>query len=184
MLRRIHHEVPASFAFTPANLALAQGQIRMSPDHWLKEDARCLPVGMPFLIGQKVVANPGGSGNAPRFPARQETTHPQDRSNKRNEGQRPTRRGRCARRGRGGRWPGALAPGGKFAPASHGRGDGPGQSSVSAKDIHAFRSGSPCSWHFCNASQRVINVRTNRCRMADMSKAVQSGRGAWREFNP
>jgi len=112
MLRRLYHDQPASFAFTPANLAWAKGHIRMSPDHWLKEDARCLPVGMPFLIGQKVGANPGGSGNAPRFPARQETTHPQDRSNKRNEGQRPTRRARSARRGRGGRWPGALAPGG------------------------------------------------------------------------
>ena len=148
MLRRIHHEVPASFAFTPANLALAQGQIRMSPDHWLKEDARCLPVGMPFLIGQKVGANPGGSGNAARFPARQETTHPQDRFPKRNEGQRPTRRARSARRGRGGRWPGALAPGGKFAPASHGRGDGPGQSSGSKEGVPFFRSASQGCRHF------------------------------------
>jgi hypothetical protein len=184
MLHRLCHDQPASFAFTPANLAWAQGQISISPDRWLKEHARRLPSGMPFLIGQKVGAVQGGSGNAPRFPARQETTHPQDRSNKRNEGQRPTRRGRSARRGRGGRWPGALAPGGCAARAPHGRGDGPGQSIGTAKDIHAFRSGSPFSWHFCNAVRRVINDRTNRCRMADMSKAVQRGHDAWREFNP
>ena len=103
MLHRLCHDQPASFAFTPANLALAQGQIRISPDRWLKEHARRLPVGMPFLIGQKVGAEQGGSGNALRFPARQETTHPQDRLPKRSEGQRPTRRGRSARRGRGGR---------------------------------------------------------------------------------
>ena len=72
------------------------------------------------------IARTGGSGNASRFPARTETTHQQDRSPKRNEGQRPARRGRSARRWRGGRWPGALAPGWRVAPMPHGRGDGPG----------------------------------------------------------
>jgi hypothetical protein len=80
MLLRLCHDQPASFALTPANPAWAQGQIGTFPDSWLKEHGRRLPVGMPFLIGQKVVAVQGGSGNAARFPARQETTHPQDRS--------------------------------------------------------------------------------------------------------
>ena len=56
-------------------------------------------------------AGTGGPGNAPRFPARSGTTAAQDRSPKRNKGQRPARRGRGARQGRGGRWPVALAPG-------------------------------------------------------------------------
>ena len=184
MLRRLHSHQPASFAFTPANLAWAQGQISRSPDSWLKEHTRRLPSGIALPIRRKVGAVQGGSGNAPRFPARQETTHPQDRFPKRNEGQRPARRGRSARRWRGGRWPGALAPGRRVARAPHGRGDGPGQSIGSAKDIHAFRSSSPCSWHFCNALQRFINDRTNRCRMADMSKALQRGHDARWEFNP
>jgi hypothetical protein len=151
MLRRLYLDHPASFVFTPVNLAWAQGQIRISPDRWLKEHARRLTVGMPFLIGQKVVANPGGSGNAPRFPARQETTHPQDRFPKRIEGQRPTWRGRSARRGRGGRWPGALAPGRRVAQAPHGRGDGPGQSIGSAEDFDVFGSGSLWSRNFAAA---------------------------------
>jgi hypothetical protein len=148
MLLRPDHGQPAPFAFTPANLACAQGQIRRSPDRWLKEHARRLPVGMPFPIGQKVGANPGGSGNAARFPARQETTHPQDRLLKRNAGQRPTRRGRSARRGRGGRWPGALAPGGRAALAPRGRGDGPGQSIGSGDGVPFFRSASQGCRHF------------------------------------
>ncbi len=184
MLRRCHSHESAPFEFTPADLPRAQGRMGRCPDSWLKEDAPCLVDRKSFLIGPKAGAAQGGSGNAPRFPARSETTVQQDRLPKRNEGQRPARRGRSARRGRGGRWPGALAPGRRVAHAPHGRGDGPGQSSGSAKDIHAFRSGSPCSWHYCNASQRVINIGTNISRMADMSKAVQSGRGAWREFNP
>ena len=177
-------EQPAILSKVTENLCRTKRQIRKPPSGLPKTLTDRLSVGIVLQTWQKAVASPGGSGNAPRFPARQETTHPQDRFPKRNEGQRPARRGRSARHGRGGRWPGALAPGGCAARAARGRGDGPGQSSGSAKDIHAFRSGSPCSWHFCNASQRVINVRTNRCRMADMSKAVQSGRGAWREFNP
>ena len=32
MLRRLHKEQPASFAFTPANLAWAQGQITKYPE--------------------------------------------------------------------------------------------------------------------------------------------------------
>ncbi len=43
----------------------------------------------------------------------------------RGRGQRPTRRGRSARQGRGGRWPGALAPGWQGAAWRCGRGDGP-----------------------------------------------------------
>jgi hypothetical protein len=42
-------------------------------------------------------------------------------------GRHPTRRARSARRGRGGRWPGALAPGGPGPREPHGRGDGPCQ---------------------------------------------------------
>ena len=151
MLLRLYHDQPASFALTPANLAWTQGQISRSHDHWLKEHA-CRPqVGKSFLIRQKVVANPGGSGNAARFPARQETTHPQDRLPNRSEGQRPTRRGRSARRGRGGRWPGALAPGRRVARAPHGRGDGPGQSIRSAEDFDVFGSGSLWSRNFAAA---------------------------------
>ena len=32
MLRRLHHDQPATFAFTPANLAWAQGQISKYPE--------------------------------------------------------------------------------------------------------------------------------------------------------
>jgi NADH-quinone oxidoreductase subunit E len=32
MLRRLHHDQPASFAFTPENLACAQGQITKYPE--------------------------------------------------------------------------------------------------------------------------------------------------------
>ncbi|NBQ50685.1 MAG: NADH-quinone oxidoreductase subunit NuoE, partial [Marivivens sp.] len=32
MLRRLHHEQPSSFAFTPANLAWAEGQIQKYPE--------------------------------------------------------------------------------------------------------------------------------------------------------
>ena len=32
MLRRLYHEQPASFAFTPANLAWAEGQIAKYPE--------------------------------------------------------------------------------------------------------------------------------------------------------
>ncbi len=41
-----------------------------------------------------------------------------------NAGQRLPRRGRSARRGRGGRWPGALAPGWREATLRRGKGDG------------------------------------------------------------
>jgi hypothetical protein len=54
----------------------------------------------------------GRTGNAPRFPPGQRPQFHRDRFRKRNRGQRPTRRAGSARRGRGGRWPGALAPGG------------------------------------------------------------------------
>jgi hypothetical protein len=151
MLLRLYHNQTASFAFTPANLAWAQGQIRISPDSWLKEHARRPQVGISFLIRQKVFTIQGGSGNAARFPALSETTAQQDRLPKRSEGQRPTRRGRSARRWRGGRWPGALAPGGKFACAPRGRGDGPGQSEGSGEDTPFFRSGSQWCRHFATA---------------------------------
>ena len=60
------------------------------------------------------IAGTGGSGNASRFPARTETTHQQDRSPKRNEGQRPPMAGRALAGGFGPRracctctaWPG------------------------------------------------------------------------------
>jgi hypothetical protein len=51
---------------------------------------------------KKRTAFPRLCGTVPCRPAGPETA----------EGQRPTRRARSARRGRGGRWPGALAPGG------------------------------------------------------------------------
>jgi hypothetical protein len=51
------------------------------------------------------------SANAPRFPPPARDGAPQTGRSRNNAGQRPTRRARSARRGRGGRWPGALAPG-------------------------------------------------------------------------
>jgi hypothetical protein len=95
---------------------------------WLNTHPGCRTTTEALPIRKQGIAAAGGSGNASRFPARTETTHQQDRSPKRNEGQRPTRRGRSARRWRGGRWPGALAPAWRVAPMPHGRGDGPGQS--------------------------------------------------------
>jgi hypothetical protein len=96
-------------------------------------------------IRKQGIAAAGGSGNASRFPARTETTHQQDRSPKRNKGQRPTRRVRSARRWRGGRWPGALAPGWRVAPMPHGRGDGPGQSRRGM--LSRFPVGQPPGFH-------------------------------------
>ena len=94
---------------------------------WINRCPGCSLPGQAVSIWLEGIAGTGGSGNAPRFPARSGTTAAQDRSPKRNKGQRPTRRGRSARRWRGGRRPGALAPGGYAARAPHGRGDGPGQ---------------------------------------------------------
>jgi hypothetical protein len=94
---------------------------------WRNKHPGSLPERKAVPIRQKGCAGTGGQGNASRFPARSGTTAPQDHPRKRNAGQRPARRGRSARRGRGGRWPGALAPGGLVAQAPHGRGNGPGQ---------------------------------------------------------
>ncbi len=52
-----------------------------------------------------------GSGNASRFPRPCATVPCRLAGPGSTKGQRPTRRARSARRGRGGRWPGALAPG-------------------------------------------------------------------------
>jgi hypothetical protein len=50
-------------------------------------------------------------GNATRVSPAPARRRGKDRLTQRNAGQRPTRRARSARQGRGGRWPGALAPG-------------------------------------------------------------------------
>jgi len=52
-----------------------------------------------------------GTGNATRFPRPRATLPCRSVGPGTTKGQRPTRRGRCARRGRVGRWLGALAPG-------------------------------------------------------------------------
>ncbi|MCA3507836.1 MAG: hypothetical protein IOD01_11220 [Rhodobacter sp.] len=78
---------------------------------WLGGYPGCPTFRKAVSIWLEGIAGTGGSGNAPRFPARSGTTAAQDRSPKRNKGQRPARRVQSARRGRGGRWPGALAPG-------------------------------------------------------------------------
>ena len=84
---------------------------------WLNKHPGSPSYKVAVQIRQKGCAGTGGQGNASRFPARSGTTAPQDHPRKRNAGQRPTRRGRSARRGRGGH----------VAQAPHGRGNGPGQ---------------------------------------------------------
>jgi len=51
-----------------------------------------------------------GTGNAARFPRPSGTVPRRPAGPGTTKGQRPTRRARSARRGRGGRWPGALGP--------------------------------------------------------------------------
>jgi len=68
---------------------------------------------MAPAIAAEIVLSPvrAGPGNAARFPRPRATVPCRPADPGPAEGQRPTRRGRSARRWRGGRWPGALAPG-------------------------------------------------------------------------
>jgi len=74
-----------------------------------------------------------GSGNAARFPRPRATLPQRPVMPALTAGQRPTRRVQSARRGRVGRWPGALAPGWQGAAWRGGRGDGPCQDAQSAR---------------------------------------------------
>jgi NADH-quinone oxidoreductase subunit E len=58
MLRRLHHEQPASFAFTPANLAWAQGQITKYPAG--RQASAISPL---FWRAQRQQGLPRGCGN-------------------------------------------------------------------------------------------------------------------------
>jgi len=82
--------------------------------------------GLCHCSGEGPFASEGGIRKRIAFPppARDGPLQP-GRSGK-DRGQRPTRRGRSARHGRGGRWPGALGPRPVLIPAWRcGRGDGP-----------------------------------------------------------
>jgi hypothetical protein len=74
--------------------------------------------GLPFRVDKEIHRVPP--------PGREPRPH-KNPSRKRNEGQRPARRGQSARHRRAGRWPGAMARGRPVAGAARGRGGGPGQ---------------------------------------------------------
>ncbi len=75
-----------------------------------RKSADRLPAGKPLRIWAKGLPLRAGPGNATRVSPARAGRPTQDRCHPRNRGQRPTRRAGSARRGRGGRWPGALGP--------------------------------------------------------------------------
>ena len=88
-------------------------------------------------------------GNA-AFPPPARDGAPQTGRSGHNSGQRRARRGRSARHGRGGRWPGALAPGWSRISVAlrQGRWPLPGCTRrPQAEEVPALRSGSRCGWH-------------------------------------
>jgi len=110
----------------------------------LKKHPKCLLDRKIFLSRQKLVLPFRADQETHRVsPPGQRPRSRQDGLDKCNEGQRPTRRVRSARRGRGGRWPVALATGWRAARAPHGRGDGPGQNMRGARKTFMFSGQQP-----------------------------------------
>jgi hypothetical protein len=91
----------------------------------LKQPPNCAPHRKVGPIRRNGLSSEGGISKRTAFSPPLRGAATKTISIRTNEGQRPTRQGRSARRV--GRWPGALAPGGCAARASHGRGDGPGR---------------------------------------------------------
>ena len=115
----------------------------------------------------KGIAPLGGNRKRTAFPPPPARRWLTDWLHNRNRGQRPTRRARSARRGRGGRWPGALAPGGPGVSVAlwQGRWPLPGCARRAlAEGFPAFREGSPCGRHFFSTllSKCRVSVRKDR----------------------
>ena len=93
----------------------------------LKQHPYCLSHGKGGSIRLNGISGAGGIRKRTAFPPPLRGAATKTIAIRTNEGQRPARRGRSARLGRGGRWPEALAPGWRVAPVPQDRGDGPGQ---------------------------------------------------------
>jgi hypothetical protein len=113
-----------------------------------------------------------GPRNAPRFPRPRGTLPPRSVP--------PAPTEASARRGRGGRWPGALGPrrardqrgavAGTMAPARMRKG-------AQAEEFPAFRSGSPCGRHFSAPFSRSSLVPCQTCQPTQNARARAASAG-------